>query len=84
LDLNGLSIEAGMPGAPADLYRGSQRGDVVTVLAEMIDGLLRRGVALSTGDYLSTGSLCVPLQLRRGQPFEARFGGICHLRVTLV
>lgn len=84
LDLNGLSIEAGMPGEPVELYRGPQRGDVVTVLAEMIDGLLQRGVALSAGDYLSTGSLCVPLQLRSGQPFDARFGGICQLRVTLV
>ncbi|MFC7397772.1 2-keto-4-pentenoate hydratase [Chelatococcus sp. GCM10030263] len=84
LDLDALPIEAGMPGEPVELYRGGQRGDVVAVLAEMINGLLSRGIALSAGDYLSTGSLCVPLRLRQGQPFDARFGDLGRLRVTLV
>lgn len=84
IDLDGLAIEAGLPGQPVEFYRDEQRGDVVTVLQEMVNDLLARGVPLSAGDYLSTGSLCVPLPLKQGQPFIARFGGIATLRVTLV
>lgn len=84
IDLDALPIDGGLPGQPVELYRGQQRGDVVAVVHEMVGDLLARGVPLSAGDYLSTGSLCVPMPLARGQPFSARFGDIATLRVTLV
>lgn len=83
IDFDALPLEAGLPGERVELYRGLQRGDVVAVLQEMVNDLMARGVPLSTGDYLSTGSLCVPLPLKQGQLFTARFGDIATLRVTL-
>ncbi len=83
IDLDGLALEGSVPGRVAEIYRGELRGDVVAVLTGMVNDLLERGIPLSKGDYLSTGSLIVPLPLPKGAVFTARFGDITTLRVTI-
>lgn len=83
LDLDALPLSAELPGKPARIYSGEQRGDVVEVAVEMVNAILERGAPLAEGDYLSTGSLCWPLPLERGQTFTARFGDLATLTVRL-
>lgn len=70
-------------GAPIEVYTGDYRRDPVVIVAETANDLAARGIGLSAGDYVSTGSLTMPTPIARGQTLVARFGDLATVRVTL-
>lgn len=80
----GAAITGGIEGgAAAVIYQGEQRGDVVAILVDMLNDVAGRGGTLAAGQYFSTGSLCDPLPLRRGDTFVAGFAGLATISVAL-
>ena len=53
-------------------------------MAETLNDLAARGFVLSSGDYLSTGSLTEPTPIRQGQTLMADFASIGTMQVELV
>jgi len=84
LDLATLPIDARIDGGEAiHVYTGEYRRDPVDILVETVNGLAERGIGLSAGDLLSTGSLTLPTALHPGQTFVARFGDVATLCVAM-
>jgi len=84
IDLATLGIDARVDGGePIMIYTGEYRRDPVDILVETVNGLSERGIGLAAGDILSTGSLSLPTALQPGQTYEARFGDLATLRVTM-
>jgi 2-keto-4-pentenoate hydratase len=84
IDLATLGIDARIDsGEPIMIYTGEYRRDPVDILVETVNGLGERGIALAAGDILSTGSLSLPTALQPGKTYEARFGDLATLRVTM-
>jgi 2-keto-4-pentenoate hydratase len=88
-DWRGLSFDT-MPivaridgGLSIEVYTGDYRRDPLVIVAETLNDLAARGIALSAGDYLSTGSLTLPTPIARGQTLVARFGDLAEIRVTV-
>jgi 2-keto-4-pentenoate hydratase len=84
IDLATLAIDARIDrGEPIMIYTGEYRRDPVDILVETVNGLSERGIGLAAGDILSTGSLSLPTPLQPGQTYEAHFGDLATLRVTM-
>lgn len=84
IDLATLGIDARIDGGgPIMIYIGEYRRDPVDILVETVNGLSERGIGLAAGDILSTGSLSLPTPLQPGQTYEAHFGDLATLRVTM-
>jgi 2-keto-4-pentenoate hydratase len=67
-----------------EVYAGDALLQQVNVLVETVNGLGDRGFGFAAGEILSTGSLTVPMPLRRGETLVARFGDLSELAVSLV
>ena len=84
IDLALLPIEARIDGGAAiHTYSGEYRRDPVDIAVETVNGLCERGIGLSPGDLLSTGSLTLPTPLRSGQTYAARFADLATLSVSI-
>jgi 2-keto-4-pentenoate hydratase len=84
IDLATLAIDARIDGgAPIHTYSGEYRRDPVDILVETVNGLCERGIGLTAGNLLSTGSLTLPTPLHKGETYVARFGDLATLRVGL-
>jgi 2-keto-4-pentenoate hydratase len=84
IDLSVLPIEGRIDGgATIHTYTGEYRRDPVDIAVETVNGLSERGIGLSAGDFLSTGSLTLPTPLRVGQTYVARFGDLATLSVRV-
>lgn len=84
IDLATLPIEGRIDGGKLiHTYAGEYRRDPVDILVETVNGLSERDIGFAAGDLLSTGSLTLPTPLHRGQTYEARFGSLATLRVTM-
>ena len=80
-----LAITPRIDNGPAiKAYQGEYRRDPVAVMAETLNDLAARGFVLSSGDYLSTGSLTEPTPIRQGQTLMADFASIGTMQVELV
>ncbi|HEX2172459.1 MAG TPA: hypothetical protein VHL09_08435, partial [Dehalococcoidia bacterium] len=84
LSLGTVPIEARIDGGEAiEVYGGEFRLDPVEAVIDTASELAARGIGLSAGQYLSTGSLTLPTPLRAGQTLIARFEGLGTLEVAL-
>lgn len=82
-DLATLPIEGRIDnGAPVQTYTGEYRRDPLDIAVETVNGLASRGIGVTEGDLLSTGSLTVPTPLHAGQTYTARFGDLATVQVT--
>lgn len=84
VDFERMAIDARIDDGDAiEVYTGELRRDPVDILVETVNGLAGRGIGLTAGDLLSTGSLTLPTPLHRGQTYVARFGDLQTLAVSL-
>ena len=85
IDFAKLPIDARVDGGePIQTFSGEYFRDPVDILVETVNGLSKRGIGLSAGDLLTTGSLTLPTSMRAGQTYVARFGDLATLRLSLV
>lgn len=78
-----LPIEARVDAAePIQTLSGEYFRDPVEILVETVNGLSKRGIDLSAGDLLTTGSLTLPTSMHAGQRYVARFGDLATLRLS--
>jgi len=84
MNLEGLMLDARIDGGePIEVYQGMYRGDPVNILVETVNALCERGIGMSAGDVLTTGSLTVPTPLRPGQTYMAHFPGLGRVSVKM-
>lgn len=84
IDFEQLPIDARIDaGDPIQVYAGEFRRDPVDILVETVNGLSERGIGLTAGDLLSTGSLTMPTPLHKGQTYVARFADLQTLSVSM-
>lgn len=83
-DFSEVAIEARIDdGPPLQVYGGAYRRDPVAIMAETLTDLSARGVVLTAGMVVLTGSLTLPTVLRRGQTLAVCFADRPKLSVTL-
>ena len=84
MDFAALRIDARIDGGePLQTFSGEYFRDPVDVLVEAVNGLSERGIGLTAGDLLTTGSLTLPTSMQAGQSCVARFGDFATLSVCL-
>ncbi|MFC5520006.1 2-keto-4-pentenoate hydratase [Polaromonas jejuensis] len=85
IDFANLPIDARIDGGePIQTFSGEFFRDPVDILVETVNGLSGRGIDLAAGDLLTTGSLTLPVAMRAGQTYVARFGDLATLRLSFL
>lgn len=71
-------------GEPAENFLGEFRCIPIEALADLVNHLQSRGIAMKVGDYVSTGAATVPQHVKQGSHVVADFGvlGKIELRFT--
>jgi 2-keto-4-pentenoate hydratase len=84
LSFDTMEIDARIDDSPPiQIYTGSYRRDPVAIVAETFSDLRARGVELSAGTCVLTGSLSLPTPVRKGQTVTATFAGLPPISFTL-
>ena len=68
--------------APAENFLGEMRCEPIQAVADLANHLASRGIALSAGDFISTGAATVPQAIQRGSHVVADFGHLGRIEVT--
>jgi 2-keto-4-pentenoate hydratase len=85
LDFNSVEIDARIDGGPPiTIHSGVYRRDPVEVAVEMVNDIVRRGHDLSTGEYLTTGSLSHPQVISKGQTLKVNFRNLGTVELSLI
>lgn len=71
-------------GEPAENFLGDMRCVPLQAVADLANHLNSRGIALSAGDYVSTGAATVPQPIPSGSRVIADFGEIGQIELTFV
>ena len=83
-DLMQAAVELRIDGAdPVSAYTGAWRRDPLDVLAWLVNSLSRRGIALTAGTVVLTGSLTEPRPVAPGSSAVARFDGGAEVRMSI-
>ena len=67
---------------PAENFLGEMRCDPLEALADLVNHLRGRKIALEKGDFISTGAATVPQPFGRGARIKADFGVIGSIEVV--
>jgi 2-keto-4-pentenoate hydratase len=68
-------------GAEAENFLGDMRCVPIQALADLVNHLAQRGVALSAGDFVSTGAATVPQAIAPGSHVRADFGALGRIEI---
>ena len=71
-------------GEAAPNFLGDMRCVPLEAVADLANHLAGRGIALSSGQYVSTGAATVPQPIRPGSRVEADFGSLGSIRMRFV
>ncbi len=76
-DLDAWPVELSVDGSsPAEVFPSGMRPDPLTALAKLVSHLAARGCELAKGNFVSTGSICVPQPTGPGGRVRADFGSL--------
>ena len=73
-----LSVDGGRP---AEVFPSEMRADPAAALAELVAHLAARGIELAAGDFVSTGSACVPQPTGPGGRVVTDFGSLGRIEL---
>ena len=68
-------------GAGTDNFLGDMRCFPVQAAADLINHLNERGISLSEGDFISTGSATMPQSFSSGDVIKANFGKLGFIKL---
>lgn len=68
-------------GYPAENFLGEMRCVPINAMADLANHLATRGVALSEGDFVSTGAATVPQPVKKGSRVHADFGRLGQIQL---
>ena len=75
-----LSVDGGRP---AEVFPSEMRPDPIAALAVLVAHLALRGIELAKGDFVSTGSICVPQPTGPGGRVGTDFGSLGRIELEL-
>jgi 2-keto-4-pentenoate hydratase len=84
LPFDTMEIEARIDDSPPiQMFTGAYRRDPLAIAVETVSDLRARGIELVAGECVLTGSLSLPIPLRKGQTVTAKFAGLPVLTLIM-
>lgn len=82
-DFSGADIQLDIDGVPVPVIAEARERDLLMIVVDLANQLSGRGISLKAGDYISSGSLTVPVPLPVGSRAKAEIDNCGEIDIRL-